>query len=218
MCITAEHVFQLENISAYDIMKSVINMIEMKDIIQEGHPLLRKRAVDVTLPLEQTDLNTLRDMMTYVIRSQDPEISEQYLLRSAVGIAAPQIAIPKKMFVIRTTDETMTQLHQYAVVNPKIISFSEELTYIPGGEGCLSVDEDKNGLVPRSTRIKAKVHLVNLETGETTETLLKLSGYVGIVFQHEYDHLLGVLFVDRKKEDLSNLQPIIFPEPEGVTE
>ncbi|MCK7488179.1 MAG: peptide deformylase [Bacillus subtilis] len=189
-------------------------MLTMKDVIQEGHPVLRQRAQEVALPLSTTDLTTLRELMEYVENSQDVDKVAAGDFRSAVGIAAPQIGISKKMFVMKAEDETSETLHQYAVVNPKIIAFSEELTYLPGGEGCLSVEEEKNGLVPRSKRIKAKAQLVDLATGETKEVLFKLQGYVGIVFQHEYDHLLGVLFVDKVKESLPGIKPIEFPEDE----
>ncbi len=191
-------------------MGMVIIMLLMKDVIQDGHPTLRQRAKDVVLPLSQEDFFTLREMMELVENSQDDELVEQYDLRPSVGLAAPQINISKKMFVMKAMDETFEKEYQYAIVNPKIVSMSEELTYLPGGEGCLSEPEDVSGLVKRAKRIKAKVHLVNLETGETKETLLKLSGYPGIVFQHEYDHLLGIMFVDKISEQLPDIEPIHF--------
>lgn len=188
----------------------VIDMLLMKDIIQEGHPTLRKRAKDVSLPLSNKDLQTLREMMELVENSQDDELAEKYQLRPSVGLAAPQIDQSKKMFVMKTMDEQFKHLHKYAVLNPKIISSSEEMTYLSGGEGCLSVDEEITGLVKRSKRIKARVTLVNLETGELTPTILKLSGFPGVVFQHEYDHLLGILFVDKMSDILPDIEPIEF--------
>jgi len=202
----------------YVIMISVINMILMKDIIQEGHPTLRKRAVEVSLPLNDEDFNTLKSMMEFVVNSQDDELAEKYDLRPGVGLAAPQIGVSKKMFCMHTVDENGERLYSLAVVNPKIISQSEELTYLPGGEGCLSVDEEKNGLVPRSSRIKAKATLVNLTTREEQNVVIKLSGYPGIVFQHEYDHLLGILFVDKKKEELRDVTTVQFAEFENLAE
>jgi peptide deformylase len=185
-------------------------MLLMKDVIQEGHPTLRLRAKEVNLPLSKSDLNTLRKMMELIENSQNDELVEKYKLRPSVGIAAPQINISKKMFCMNTYDEFGEVLHRYAVVNPKVISFSEEQTYLPGGEGCLSVAEDIVGLVRRSKRIKARVHLVDLETGALEEKILKLTGFPGIVFQHEYDHLLGILFVDKVEEHLPNIKPIDF--------
>ena len=190
----------------------------MKDIIQEGNPVLRKRAHEVSMPISDEDFQTLREMMNYILNSQNESMVEEYGLRPSVGLAAPQIGISKKMFCMHTYDETGENSYSYAVVNPKIISSSEEQTYIPSGEGCLSVDEEKNGLVPRSARIKAKAILVNLETLEAKDVVLKLSGYVGVVFQHEYDHLQGILFIDKKKESMSGIKPIIFSEDEPTAE
>ncbi len=187
-------------------------MLLMKDIIQDGHPLLRKRATEVKLPLGNDDLATLRDMMAFVKNSQDPELIEKYGLRPSVGLAAPQIAIAKKMFCVHTWDESGATLHSFALVNPRIVAFSEEQTYLPGGEGCLSVDQDTLGLVPRASRIKVKAHVVDLDSGNASPAFLKFSGYVGIVVQHEYDHLLGTLFIDKVKPSLPNLKPIVFQD------
>jgi len=189
-------------------------MLFMKDILQEFEPLLHKRAIEVPLPLTNEDLQSIRNMMEFVHNSQNDAMVEQYQLRPSVGLAAPQVGVSKRMFVMSTYDEEGTTLHEYAVVNPKVLSASEEQTYLPGGEGCLSVDESKTGLVPRAKRIKVKFHLVDLKTGTTAEALLKLQGYVGIVFQHEFDHLNGILFVSKVQESLPNIKPIVFPEPE----
>ena len=185
-------------------------MLLMKDIIQEGHPTLRKRAKDVELPLSDNDFNTLKEMMELVVNSQNDEMVEKYNLRPSVGLAAPQINISKKMFCIVAPDEKTGKLYQLAVVNPKIISYSEQKTYLSSGEGCLSVDEEITGLVKRSQRIKAKVNLVDLETREVTSGVIKLQGFPGIVFQHEYDHLMGVLFVDKVEEMITDIEPLQF--------
>lgn len=199
-----------------------MNMLLMKDIIQEREPeqnrILRKRSVDVQTPLSQEDKDALINMMEYVLKSQVQFTAEAYGLRPAVGLSAPQIGINRRLFCMSTTDENNEKLHQYAVANPKIISFSEEKTYLGSGEGCLSVEESKNGLVPRSKRIKARVHLLDLDTGEESEVLLKLSGYPAIVFQHEYDHLQGILFIDRIVEALPTLKPVVFAEDEPEKE
>jgi peptide deformylase len=185
-------------------------MLLMKDIIQEGHPTLRKRAVEVVLPLSDEDFNTLKEIMELVVNSQNDELAEQYKLRPSVGLAAPQINVSKKMFCIVAPDEKTGKLYQLAVVNPKIISYSVEQTYLESGEGCLSVDEEITGLVKRARRIKAKVNLVDLETKEVTSGIIKLSGFPAIVFQHEYDHLLGVLFVDKISEMIEHIKPLEF--------
>lgn len=193
-------------------------MLLMKDIIQEGNPILRKRSVEVPLPISDKDFNTLQEMMDYVRNSQNHDFVEEFNLRPSVGLAAPQIGISKKMFCMHTVDENGELLHSYAVVNPKIISHSEGQTYLSGGEGCLSVNEEKNGFVPRFQKIKAKAHLIDLETREGHDIVIKLSSYPGIVFQHEYDHLMGILFVDKVQDSLSDLKPVVFKEEEPTAE
>ncbi len=111
---------------------------------------------------------------------------------------------------MKVLDEKFEKEYQYAVVNPKILSYSEKQTYLPSGEGCLSVDEEVTGFVERSLRIKARVHLVDLETGELTKTILKLSGFPAIVFQHEYDHLLGIMFLDKMTEKIPDCEALKF--------
>ncbi len=185
-------------------------MLLMKDIIQDGHPTLRKKAKLVDLPLSKENFETLKLMMDYIENSQKEEMVTQYQLRPSVGLAAPQINKSLKMFCMKTFSEDLKTVHQYAVVNPKIISHSEEMTYLPGGEGCLSVDENTTGLVKRPKRIKVRANLVDLSTGNVKETVLKLKGYAAIVFQHEYDHLLGILFTDKISEALPDIEPIHF--------
>ena len=75
-------------------------MILKKDIITDDNPLLRKKCEDVKLPLSKEDEKTLNDMMEYLENSQDEEIAKKYDLQPGVGLAAPQIGILKKMFVV----------------------------------------------------------------------------------------------------------------------
>lgn len=182
-------------------MSLVMKMLLMKDVIQDGHPTLRLRAKEVELPLTKEDFKTIKEMAELVVNSQDDELAAKYKLRPSVGIAAPQINVSKKMFFIKAYDDRKEKDVEFAVINPKIISFSEEQTFLAGGEGCLSVDEEITGFVKRSKKIKARAHIVNLQTGETEEKIIRLQGFPAIVFQHEYDHLLGVLFIDKMTKE-----------------
>ena len=76
-------------------------------------------------------------------------------------------------------------------INPKIVSHSVEKTYLASGEGCLSVDRDVEGYVPRYARITIKAF--DLEGNEFKK---RLKGLAAIAFQHELDHLNGVMFYD----------------------
>ena len=171
-------------------------MLLYKDIIKEDNLDLRKRSVDVVLPLSEEDEKLMLDMNEYLVNGYDDEFVKTHDIRPGVGIAAPQVDVLKKMFVILAYDEE-DNLHHYGVINPKIISQSVETCYLPGGEGCLSVDRVAKGLIHRSKKITAKCHLYNFETGDVTPSTLRLKNYIAIVFQHEYDHLFGTLFVDR---------------------
>ncbi len=71
-------------------------MLTMKDVIREGDPILRNVAEEVVLPASEEDTNTLKEMIEFVINSQDPEMAEKYSLRPGIGLAAPQIGISKK--------------------------------------------------------------------------------------------------------------------------
>jgi peptide deformylase len=177
-------------------------MILMKDIVREGHPVLREVAKEVPMPPSQDDINTLKEMQEFLINSQDPEISEKYDLRAGVGLAAPQINVSKRMFAIYMEDDDGKEYH-YCLINPKIISHSVEKSFLTTGEGCLSVDRDVPGFVLRYARITIKGF--DLE-GKVVK--LRLRGLPAIVFQHEFDHLNGVMFYDHIDEN----KPFTVPE------
>lgn len=185
-------------------------MITMKDIIREGHETLRKRSDEVSLPVSDSVKKTLTEMRTFLVNSQSPEIAEQYELRPGVGLAAPQINVPLRMLAIYTLDENLETMHDYLMVNPVLISHSESQTYMPEGEGCLSVDRDIEGLVPRYQKVTVETYLYDYISETLTKTKLRLKGFAAVVFQHELDHLNGVLFFDRVKTELSHLSPIEF--------
>lgn len=185
-------------------------MLTMNDVIREGHPTLAKRAKEVNIPLSDEDKNTLKLMMEFLKNSQDDEMIEKYDLRPGVGLAAPQINISKRFMAIYTLDENDENLYELLLVNPKITRNSVAQTYLPGGEGCLSVDRDVTGLVSRHKKVTVKAHNYNVEKDLLEPVLLKLEGYISVVFQHELDHINGVLFVDKLVEDIVGATPIKF--------
>ncbi len=168
-------------------------MITMKNIIVEGNELLRKKCELVKIPMSNEDKKTMEEMIDYIFNSIDDEIAKEYNLRPAVGIAAPQIGVLKKMLVIYSFDESGKE-HFYPMVNPRLVSYSDELTYLDSGEGCLSVERDAKGYIHRSKRVTVETYLYN--EGKLQKVTLRLRGYIAIIFQHEYDHLNGILFVD----------------------
>lgn len=182
-------------------------MLFYKDIIKEENVNLRRKSEEVVLPLSEEDLSTLKLMDEYLKNGYNDDLVKKYGLRPGVGISAVQINILKRMFIILGFDEK-GYLHHYTVINPKIISHSEETTYLPMGEGCLSVDREVEGLIHRPRKVKASVYLYDWDKNETVKTTLTLKDYMAVVFQHEYDHLNGILFVDRIDKD----DPFFIPE------
>lgn len=170
-------------------------MILMHDIIREGHPTLREIAKEMTFPLTAEEKKLGEDLLQFLINSQDPEIANKHGLRSGIGIAAPQVNVSKRMFALYLPDSKGNQI-SLVVINPKIVSHSVEGSYVATGEGCLSVDRDVPGYVPRHARITVKFFTPNGE-----EKKMRLKGLPAIAFQHELDHLNGIMFYDHINKD-----------------
>lgn len=182
-------------------------MLTMDNIIRDGHPTLREIAKEVILPASEEDKAVLRSLLEYVQNSQNPEVAEKYGLRPGIGLAAPQINISKRMIAVHAHNEN-GELYSYALFNPKIISHSIEKSYLTGGEGCLSVDQAIPGYVPRYSRVTVKGF-----TEDGNEVQLRLKGIISIIFQHEIDHLNGIMFYDyinskNPFEEIENAKPI----------
>lgn len=165
-------------------------MITMKDIVREGHKSLITKADEVDLPLSEQNKQLLNDMITFLKNSQDPDIADKYNLRAGIGLAAPQLGINKRLIAIHFED-TDDKRYSYGLVNPKILSHSVEKTYLSEGEGCLSVDRAVEGFVPRYARITIRATDMN-----GAPLKLRLKGYPAIIFQHEIDHINGIMFYD----------------------
>lgn len=172
-------------------------VIKMSSLVKESDPILKKQAEPVQLPLSEEDLETLRAMAIFLMESQTKEKDEDGTpYRKAVGIAAPQIGISKQMFVTAIVDDE-NDLFVNAYVNPLIEMVKPEMVKLTSGEGCLSVQSVENGQVARYYTIRHTSYMVDLKTGEVSRKVKgRLEGYEAIVFQHEYDHLAGMLFTD----------------------
>ncbi len=166
------------------------------DILTDKDPSLRKKCEAVTLPLSKKEDKAIREMLRYVEDSRNPELAEKYNLTPSVGMAAPQVGILKRFFVVVVDDhdaEGNVTMDRIVLINPVIVSQSEQMAYLVGGEGCLSVKNWHEGYVPRSARIR--IRGIDYFTGE--EVTIRAKGYKAIVIQHEYDHLSGILYYDR---------------------
>ncbi len=102
-----------------------------------------------------------------------------------VGLAAPQVGIPRRLMLVCPTGEPGDE---FVVINPEIVAVEgEEL----GEEGCLSFP-GIYGKVPRAVTIRVRYQDLDLRARE-----MELEGWVARIFQHELDHLDGEVFVDR---------------------
>ena len=159
-------------------------------ILDEIDKRLRQISSEVSFPLPSEDKKNIEDMINYLTMSQIPEYEEKYKLRAGMGLAYIQIGIPKRIFVIveELEDETFKN---YIIINPKIISHSEEKIYVGEGEGCLSINREIEGIVPRYARITVEAKDLD---GNTFK--IRVREDIAIAFQHEIDHLNGILFID----------------------
>lgn len=169
-------------------------------ILDEKDKALRKISKDVIFPLSAEDKKNINDMITYLKMSQMDEYIEKYNLRAGMGLAYIQIGLPKRIFVI-VEELDDGSFKDYIVINPKIISHSEEIIYVGEGEGCLSVNREVDGIVPRYARLTVEAQ--DLE-GNTYR--IRVREDISVCFQHEIDHLNGILFVDKidKKNPYKN--------------
>ena len=173
----------------------------MHDIVRDGDPVLRKVAKPLSFPLSDDDKKFAEEMMEYLVNSQDPKIAEKHQLRAGVGLAAPQVGRSIQMAALLVPNNEGEIIFKEVFVNPKIISESVRQACIAEGEGCLSVDQDIEGYVPRPDKLKIHYYTVDGE-----EKTIRLKDYPAIVASHEIDHLNGHLFYDRiNKENPFNL-------------
>ncbi|GGN00698.1 peptide deformylase [Thermus composti] len=149
-----------------------------------GDPVLRKRARPVR------DFSRIKEL------AQD--MLETMFEARGVGLAAPQIGLSERLFVAveyaDEPDEEERPLRDlvrrvYVVANP-VITHREGL--VEGTEGCLSLPGLYSEEVPRAERIR-----VEYQDEEGVRRTLELEGYMARVFQHEIDHLDGILFFER---------------------
>lgn len=165
-------------------------MLLTSDILDEKDKRLRAKNVDVEFPLNDKEKKLISDMLEHLYLSQIEEEASKYNLRPGMGLAAPQVGVNKNFFVV-CHEEDEGVFKDYVLINPKLISHSEELIYSSGGEGCLSVNREIEGIVPRYARVTFEGYDVN---GKKVK--YRAREELSIAFQHEFDHLHGILFYD----------------------
>lgn len=154
--------------------------MRIRDIVITGNPVLHRPATPVVHRDEH-----LRELVTDMFATME--------LAPGVGLAAPQIGEDLALFVYDWVDDDGVQ-HRGVAINPSLV-----MDPLPVGplddeeelEGCLSVPGERFPL-RRSDRVILTA--TNLDGNEFT---VHAEGWLARIFQHEYDHLLGILYVDR---------------------
>ena len=108
-------------------------MIRTSDILDEKDKHLRAKNEDVEFPLSKETKKLIQDMLDHLYYSQIEEYSKKYDLRPGMGLAAPQLGINERFFVV-CHEETENNFKNYILINPKMISHSEELIYASEGD------------------------------------------------------------------------------------
>lgn len=166
-------------------------MLKTKDILDEKDKRLHQKSKEVVFPLSKEDKETINDIIEYLTNSQIEELAEKYELRPGMGLAAVQLGILKRYFVVVHEYEPQ-KFKNYVLINPRIISNSVEKIYVDSGEGCLSVNRDVIGIVPRYARVTVEGYDMN-----GNKITVRGREELAIAFQHELDHLNGILFTEK---------------------
>jgi len=153
---------------------------KLLQISQLGHPVLRKKASEINDFKDKELQDLIEDMMAT-------------LKGKGVGIAAPQVYESKRVFIIASEPNKKhpdaPKMKPTAILNPKIISRSEELE--EDWEACLSIP-GFHGLVSRHKTIEVEYY-----TRDGEKRTEKFEGFLARIFQHEFDHLNGLVYLDR---------------------
>lgn len=156
-------------------------MTKILEIAQLGNPVLRQKAQAIE-NITSPHIQTLIDNLLATVNKSN-----------GVGIASPQVSESYRLLIVASRPNPRypdaPTMEPTAMINPRIISHSDEK--VKGWEGCLSIPGIR-GLVPRYQAIEIEYidRDGNLQRQELTD-------FVARIFQHEYDHLEGMVFLDR---------------------
>ena len=160
-------------------------------IVRLGHPALRT-------PAEPVDLDQLASPETQTLID---DLFETMTAAGGVGLAAPQIGVELQIFVYAAVDGDRIDEEPdlRVLINPGVEPMTGEMVY--DWEGCLSIP-DLRGLVPRHPEVQIYAH--DRRGRRITE---RVKGYTARIVQHEFDHLNGIVFLDRMR-DLRSLSHV----------
>jgi peptide deformylase len=158
----------------------------LRQIAQLGQPVLREAGKKIVEPLDAAVQMLIDDML---ITAADA---------NGVGIAAPQVFESLSLFIVSSNPNPRypqaPMMEPTAMINPEILWVSDDIH--KEWEGCLSIP-GLRGLVPRHRKIGVRYMT---RTGEVREE--EYTDFLARVFQHEFDHIQGILFIDRIESTL----------------
>ena len=151
------------------------------DILQIGHPTLRKRSVKIT-------------RFDHALSALAEDMVETMHEANGVGLAAPQVGVTKRLIVVETPDDESYSHpgERWVVCNPEVVKVSRETEV--GQEGCLSV-VGYVGMVERPVEA-----IVRGQDVHGRKVRIKAEDFLARAFLHEIDHLNGVMYVDLAEE------------------
>jgi peptide deformylase len=159
----------------------------MAKLVPENHPALHTIAEEITQEeIENGFVAKLVKDMKAALKTYSVDGF------TAVAIAAPQIGITKRLFIIEDQSTDRDSLPSIIAINPKIVKVSKKTHVV--GEGCLSIP-DAYGEVRRHLNVTMRAQD---ETGKVYER--GAGNLLAQIIQHEYDHLDGILFTDRAEK------------------
>lgn len=149
------------------------------NIIKYNNKLLRKKSN----PVENIDKE---------IKILVENMFETMYLNNGIGLAAIQVGIPKKIFIIDIQEKTNSK---FVMINPQILELSKDKFFYE--EGCLSIPNVFSEVE------RAKSLTIEFTDLDGKKRLIKATGLLAVCIQHEYDHLEGILFIDKAAKSIS---------------
>ncbi len=153
-------------------------------ITQLGEPVLRRRSKPIRLPLSKAQDRFIDDMIATMKKAK------------GVGIAAPQVDVGLRMFIVAPEPSVRypkaPTIPPIAMMNPKLIKHSKKM--VTDWEGCLSIP----GLRARVPRYQAIE--IEFTARDGSRMRAELTGFIARIFQHEFDHINGRVYLDRVKD------------------
>lgn len=167
---------------------------QVREIALLGEPVLRKIADFITPAMTELAQQTAKDLHVSLEGT------------NGVGLAAPQIFESLRMIVVASKPTkrypTAPQMSPIIMINPSFTSLSNDIE--KDWEGCLSIPGIR-GKVPRYGHIG--INYIDL-AGQSID--IELTGFVARIFQHEYDHLEGLVYLDRIENNHDIISEAVF--------